>query len=65
MQLALRWMLPHMNPTGRAGLLRGMRQAAPAEVFEGVLGLIRALLDGRDWRKLAVALLQATSPLRH
>ncbi|HJV62702.1 MAG TPA: hemerythrin domain-containing protein [Albitalea sp.] len=56
MQLALRWMLPHMNPAERAGMLRGMRQAAPAEVFEGVLGLVRPLLGGRDWRKLSVAL---------
>ncbi|CAG1019010.1 hypothetical protein BURC_03854 [Burkholderiaceae bacterium] len=56
MQLALRWMLPHMNPAERAGLLGGMRQAAPAEVFEGVLGLVRPLLGGRDWRKLSTAL---------
>lgn len=56
MQLALRWMLPHMNPAERAAMLRGMRQAAPAEVFEGVLGLVRPLLGGRDWRKLSLAL---------
>jgi hypothetical protein len=56
MQLALRWMLPHMNPAERAAMLRGMRQSAPAEVFEGVLGLVRPLLGGRDWRKLSVAL---------
>ncbi|MEW6704024.1 MAG: hypothetical protein AB1430_04155 [Pseudomonadota bacterium] len=56
MRLALRWMLPHMSPAERAALLRGMRQAAPAEVFEGVLGLVRPLLGGRDWRKLSLAL---------
>lgn len=56
MQLALRWMLPHMNPAERAGMLGGMRQAAPREVFEGVLGLVRPLLGGRDWRKLSTAL---------
>jgi hypothetical protein len=56
MQLALRWMLPHMNPAERAGMLRGMRQAAPAPVFEGVLALVRPLLGGRDWRKLSLAL---------
>jgi hypothetical protein len=56
MQIALRWMLPHMNPAERAGMLRGMRQAAPSEVFEGVLGMVRPLLGGRDWRKLSLAL---------
>lgn len=56
MHLALRWMLPHMNPAERAGMLRGMRQSAPAEVFDGVLGLVRPLLGGRDWRKLSLAL---------
>jgi hemerythrin-like domain-containing protein len=56
MQLALRWMLPHMNPAERARLLGGMRQSAPAEVFDGVLGLVRPLLGGRDWRKLSLAL---------
>jgi hypothetical protein len=56
MQLALRWMLPHMNPSERAAMLRGLRQAAPNEVFEGVLGLVRPLLGGRDWRKLSLAL---------
>jgi hypothetical protein len=37
-------------------MLAGMRQAAPAEVFDGVLSLVRPLLGGRDWRKLSVAL---------
>ena len=56
MQVGLRWMLPHMNPGERAAMLRGMRQGAPAEVFEGVLGLVRPLLGGRDRRKLTLAL---------
>jgi hemerythrin-like domain-containing protein len=56
MQLALRWMLPHMNPAERAAMLGGMRQGAPAAVFEGALGLVRPLLGGRDWRKLSAAL---------
>lgn len=54
--LALRWMLPHMSPAERATMLAGMRQGAPAEVFEGVLSMIRPLLGGRDWRKLSLAL---------
>ena len=55
-QLSMRWMLPHMTPDERAAMLGGMRAHAPAEAFEGVLSLIRPLLGGRDWRKLAVAL---------
>lgn len=56
MQLALRWMLPHLSPDERAAMLGGMRAHAPAEAFAGVLGTIRPLLGGRDWRKLALAL---------
>jgi hemerythrin-like domain-containing protein len=56
MQLALRWMLPHLSPDERSAMLGGMRANAPAEVFDGVLGLIRPLLGGRDWRKLSQAL---------
>lgn len=56
MQLALRWMLPHLAPAERAAMLGGMRAQAPAEAFEGVLGMIRPLLGGRDWLKLTQAL---------
>jgi hemerythrin-like domain-containing protein len=56
MQLALRWMLPHLSPEERSAMLGGMRAHAPAEAFAGVLGLIRPLLGGRDWRKLSQAL---------
>lgn len=55
-RLGMRWMLPHMTPAERAAMLAGMRQAAPAEAFDGVLSLVRPLLGGRDWRKLSVAL---------
>jgi hypothetical protein len=56
MQLALRWMLPHLSPEERAAMLGGMRVHAPAEAFAGVLSAIRPLLGGRDWRKLSQAL---------
>ncbi|MBX3620732.1 MAG: hemerythrin domain-containing protein [Rhizobacter sp.] len=56
MALAMRWMLPHMNPAERAAMLRGMRREAPPEVFAGVLGLVQPLLGGRDWLKLHQAL---------
>jgi hypothetical protein len=56
MQLALRWMLPHLAPAERSLMLGSMRANAPAPVFDGVLALVRPLLGGRDWRKLALAL---------
>ncbi|MBI5259964.1 MAG: hemerythrin domain-containing protein [Burkholderiales bacterium] len=55
-RLGLRWMLPHLTPAERVEMLSDMRQGAPAEVFEGVLSMIRPLLGGRDWRKLSLAL---------
>ncbi len=55
-QLGMRWMLPHMTPAERAELLGAMRAQAPAEAFQGLLSMIRPLLGGRDWRKLALAL---------
>lgn len=54
--LTMRWMLPHMTPAERAGMLGGMRAQAPAEAFDGVLSQIRPLLGGREWHKLATAL---------
>ena len=56
MQLGMRWILPHVNPAQRAGMLGGLRQAAPPQVFEHMLALVRPQLGGRDWRKLSTAL---------
>jgi hypothetical protein len=56
MQLALRWMLPHVSPSERAAMLGGMRASAPPAVFDQVVALVRPLLGGRDWRKLSIAL---------
>lgn len=55
-QRSLRWMLTAMQPTERAGFLGAIRQDAPAEVFHGVLQMLRTLLPERDLRKLHVAL---------
>ena len=52
----MRWMLPALSHPERAGMLAGLRQHAPAEVFEGTLAMLRPLLDARDWRKLCEAL---------
>lgn len=56
MGAVLRWMIPSTSHTARVGMLSGMRQNAPAAVFEGVLALTRAHLSARDWAKLADAL---------
>lgn len=55
-QLSLRWMLTAMSAEERAGFLAGMRQHAPAEVFQSVLAMLRPLLVERDRLKLDTAL---------
>lgn len=52
----LRWMVPAMNASERAIMLRGIRASMPAEAFDGMLSEIRALLSERDWNKLSAAL---------
>ena len=44
MARSLALMLPAMNVDDRTELLGGMRATAPAEVFEGVWGLVRSVL---------------------
>ena len=56
MAVATRWMMSALNHAERVGMLQGMRQAAPTEVFEGVLAIARGNLAARDWAKLADAL---------
>jgi hypothetical protein len=56
MAIVARWMMGGLNHVERVGLLQGMRQGAPAEVFEGVLAIARANLSARDWAKLSSAL---------
>jgi hypothetical protein len=46
-------MIPAMNLDDRAEMLGGMRAGAPAEVFEGVWGLARSVLDPADLVALA------------
>lgn len=54
--LVLRWMVPSMAPAERAALLGGMQQNASAEVFGGVLKIVKQHLSARDWFKLMLAL---------
>ena len=52
MAMSLSLMFPAMNIDDRAELLGGMRQGAPAEVFEGVWGLTGSVLTAPDFRDL-------------
>jgi hypothetical protein len=52
----LDWMLPHLNPAERADMLGEMREIAPTDVFQRVLGRLRGQLPSKDWGKLTVAL---------
>jgi hypothetical protein len=58
LQLGLRWMMPAMNPAERAGLLRGIRERAPAPAFAGMLAAVQASLTEAERQKLARALAQ-------
>lgn len=55
-RVGLRWMLPHVSAGERAGMLAHMRAGAPAEVFDGVVDMLRPLLGSRDRLKLDMAL---------
>lgn len=62
MGAAMGWMLRGMAPAERAAKLAGIRAAAPAPAFQGLLALAQAKLSPRDWGKLAQALeLQPTA----
>lgn len=50
---SLSLMIPAMNVDNRVELLGGMRAGAPAEVFEGVWGLVGSLLEPAEVRALA------------
>lgn len=56
MTRALRWMLPAVTPAERAALVAGVRAAAPAAVYGGVLALARAHVDAAGLAKLEAAL---------
>lgn len=52
MMQVMRWMVPQLNAPERLGLLSGMRQGAPAPVFQAVLDLVQPHLRPREWSKL-------------
>lgn len=48
----LSFMIPAMNHDERAGLLTGLKQAAPSEVYTGICQLSQNVLSERDWARL-------------
>jgi hypothetical protein len=50
---SLAFMLPAMNVDDRVEMLGGMRESAPPQVFDGVMGLARSVLDPADFAALA------------
>jgi hypothetical protein len=56
LQMALRWMMPAMNPAERAVLLKGVRATAPAPAFAAVLAGVTPLLTEGERGKLERAL---------
>jgi iron-sulfur cluster repair protein YtfE (RIC family) len=57
-QMTMRFMLPAMAPAERLATLRGMKAAAPAFVFDGMLGLAKSVLPAPEWQKLDAGLSQ-------
>jgi iron-sulfur cluster repair protein YtfE (RIC family) len=56
MMQVMRWMLPQMHAPERLQVLGGMRQGAPAPVFQAVLDAVQPHLNPRDWAKLTQGL---------
>jgi len=51
----LRWMVPAMTPSERAGFMWALRVKVPAQVFSGMLALVMAHLSEADATRLAAA----------
>lgn len=56
MMQVMRWMLPHLHAPERLAVLCGMKQGAPAPVFQAVMDLVQPHLATRDWVKLTQGL---------
>ena len=54
--LEMKWMVPALAHVERVGMLEGMRNSAPAPVFDHMVLSIRSMLSERNWDKLARAL---------
>jgi hypothetical protein len=62
MMLVLRWMLPALTPSQRAGMLGEMQTQTPPEVMRAVLDVAQATLDMPAWTRLARTLGLAPVP---
>ncbi len=56
-----RWMVPALNPTERAGFLKGIQAKAPAPAFHGLVQHVQPHIDPMGWTKLASAIGLATA----
>lgn len=56
MLFTTRWLVPFMNPAGRAAMLRDMQAHAPAPALQAVLAVSRPHLSDREWAKLTRSL---------
>lgn len=54
--VSMQWMIPALNPHERAAKLGGIRQHAPAPVFDALIGIAGRELSARDMEKLSNAL---------
>ncbi len=52
MQYFTSYFVRAINHTQRLGLLMGMKKNLPEPVFEGILKIAEASLEGKDWKKL-------------
>ncbi len=52
MMASLHGFIPALNASERAGMLGGMRQGLPSEVFVGVLGIAESTLAAADFARL-------------
>jgi len=53
MVVFMKYMLPAMNQTERAGMLCGMKAGAPPEIFEMSWGAAKICLSGADLADVA------------
>ncbi len=56
LQITLRWMMPAMNPSERAGLLLELRERVPAAAFAAIVAGAQSSLTEPERRKLALTL---------
>ncbi|WP_372658651.1 ester cyclase [Hydrogenophaga sp.] len=56
MAVATRWLAPNIRPAELAALLQGVQAGMPAEMFQGVVDLVRPHLAAPVWARMAQAL---------